>query len=178
MRDLTALGARPFGKNRPFPAFAESALREFELAFHVQLPAEFVRFLRFANGGALELCVYDDPSGGIGGINDFYGIGRREDDNQAATGGSWEYGNLWGETRAFRQYQFQGSGIPFATDGGGNKLFLDYREESPCVSRLIAATLSTYRVAASFEKFLDMLRGKTFVPDRKPREVKIWDKLS
>lgn len=174
MRDLSQLGIKGFGE-RPFPAITDASVFDFERAFHVSLPRAYVQFLRFANGGSLELCVYDDPvSGGPGGINDFYGLGNREDDERARSLGKWDYGNLWGEARIFRKFSPQ-PGIPFARDGGDNQLFLDYSEEIIRVSRLIFATKACYHIAQSFEEFLDLLRTRPTV-DRvrsKNHEVRV-----
>jgi SMI1 / KNR4 family (SUKH-1) len=95
VRDFRTLGIKPFGKQRPFPKFSDESLREFEAAFSITLPDSYVQFLRFANGGTLELYQYNDPAtGGIEGINDFYGLGSRAEDEKAGASGKWEYGNL------------------------------------------------------------------------------------
>ena len=166
MRDLTKLGIGAFG-NRPFPSISEEALREFERAFDVSLPVSDIQFLRFANGGTLKVSDYDDPTtGGRGGINDFYGLGSREDDERALSLGKWDYGNLWGETRIFSKVSPK-LGIPFARDGGDNQLFLAYSEEIVRVSRLIFASRTCYRIAQSFEQFLDLLQVKSSAPASK-----------
>jgi len=165
MRDLRELGVAAFGK-RPFPVITDAALREFERAFDVSLPASYVQFLHFANGGTLKLQEYDDPeTGGIGGINDFYGLGSRDDDERARLSGKWDYGNLWGERRMFRQLCPK-AGVPFARDGGDNQLFLDYSEPDVRVSRLIFETRTPYVIAQSFELFLQMLHLRSPRPGR------------
>jgi len=109
------------------------------------------------------MCEYDDKvTGGRGGINDFYGLGNRGADAEAATHDRWEFGNLWGETRVFHAHIAGPIGVPISRDGGGNQLFLDYREDrTPCVSRSIIASRQFYRVAASFSELLDMLQLPT-----------------
>lgn len=158
MRDLMELGLKKYG-NRPFPPFSDAQLREFEASFGVKLPADYISFLRFANGGTSRLSVYDDPAMEWGEINDFYGLGRREGDEAAAKEGKWETGNLWGETRAFKIHLQQDRAVPFGRDGGGNRLFINFRQADCGVSRLIVATRKDYRIAASFEEFIDMLRA-------------------
>jgi hypothetical protein len=168
MRDLTELGIKPYG-TRPYPSFTDASLREFEDAYDVQLPPEYLKFLRFANGGALEVSEFTDPSTGqIGGINDFYGLGNRDNDERAAIDGKFDHGNLWGGTRIFRT-QFKHAGVPLARDGGGNRLFLDYRIDPACVTRLILATQQVYQIAPSFEQFLALLRPRTRLPKRNHR---------
>lgn len=157
MRDLTQLGFRRYG-SLPFPPFSDETLRAFEAAFGVTLPDDYVHFLRFYNGGTLAVTHYDDPAtGGLGGINDFYGLGSREVDEKAAAAGKWEYGNLWGETRIFRTHLLPGRGVPFAQDGGSNRLYLDFSEMGAPVNRLIVATKKSYRLAPDFGTFVDML---------------------
>jgi hypothetical protein len=163
MRDVSELGIKEFG-SRPFPAVTEVSLREFECAFDVNLPESYVQFLRFANGGTLQMREYENPSTGErGGVNDFYGLGSREDDERALSLGKWDFGNLWGEARVFREFSPK-PGIPFARDGGGNQLYLDYSQEIIQVSRLIFESKSSYHVAQSFEQFLDLLRIESISP--------------
>lgn len=102
---------------------------------------------------------YEDPSGGVGEINDFYGLGTREADEACwrEDARSWDIGNLWGETRIHRPL-VGGQGVPFARDGGNSQLFLDYRTDPPCVSRLISSTHRTCKITGSFAEFVDMLR--------------------
>ena len=151
MRNLTELGFREWNK-RPFPRFTDATLRSFEEHFAIRLPDDYLSFICFANGGTFDICQYDDPvTGGIGEVNDFYGLGSRESNEKASTNGKWEYGNLWGETQSFNMYLLKGdrtTGVPFARDGGGNKLFLDYRGTNVSVSRLVSATHATYRLAS------------------------------
>jgi hypothetical protein len=174
MKDLRSLGIKPFGKQRPFPKVSEEAIREFEKAFNVVLPDSYLKLLRFANGGSLELCEYDDPvTSGIGGINDFYGVGDRKENEKAEAMGKWEYGNLWGETMAFKKYMLAQGGIPFARDGGDNQLFFDYRELSPpCISRFILSGRTAYRLAESFDAFVDMLHAKSSLPKNSARRIR------
>jgi len=164
MRDLSALGARPWA-GRPFKGFPDAVLRDFESIFAISLPGDYVQFLRFANGGILDVCEYVDPvTNGIGVLNDFYGLGSRGTNEEMSKTGKWQYGNLWGETRSFNLNLLKGGrtlGVPFARDGGGNKCFLDYRDSLPCVSRLVVSTLHQYQLAPTFSAFLDLLRPAT-----------------
>lgn len=85
--------------------------------------------------------------------------GTRADDEQAALVGKWQIGNLWGETRIFRSQLLPGHCVPFARDGGGNRLFLDCSDDAARVHRLIIATKKTYRIARDFGTFIDMLQA-------------------
>jgi hypothetical protein len=174
MRDPGTLGVKPFGKRRPFPQVREESIREFEKAFGVALPKSYLQLLRFANGGSLALCEYDDPvMGGKGGVNDFYGVGSRLEDKVAEATGTWDNGNLWGETRMFKRHMLAEGGVPFARDGGDNQLFLDYRERAqPFVSRFILSGRLAYRLAGSFDEFIDMLHEKTRLADGSARRVR------
>ncbi|MGD0463216.1 MAG: SMI1/KNR4 family protein [Tepidisphaeraceae bacterium] len=174
MREFKELGVKPYGKRRPFAAFADDVLHEFEVAFDIRLPHSYVQFLRFSNGGALELAEFDDPvSGAVGGITNFYGLGSREDDETAAREGRWDFGSLWSETRAFRQYQFSGRAVPIGENDCGDRVFLDFQVEPPRISQFFASTKATYPLASTFEKFLDMLHEKTPLPHRGAHKVRL-----
>src|SRR5438270_626624 len=121
MRDLSELGIRPRRRN-PYPAASVAQIAEFGRHFGISVPKSYAAFLMFANGGLPTLSVYDDPNGGIGGVNDFYGLGQKSCDDQAAAIGKWDIGNLWGETRVLRPLIGE-MAIPFARDGGDNQLF-------------------------------------------------------
>jgi hypothetical protein len=162
MRDLNFLGIRRW-HNRPFPKFTNAAVLAFEKYFGVDLPRDYVEFLRFANGGTLEMREYADPvTGSVGGLDNFYGLGNSEEAQRAEANGTLDYGNLWGETTFFKLHLLtEGVGVPFGSDGGGNRLFLDYRDPAICVSRFVIATRAAYRIAPTFDKFLDMLHAET-----------------
>ena len=175
MRDLMGLGLRRYG-SRPFPAFSDADITEFEKAFSSPLPSDYVQFLRVANGGTLDLCEYTDAMTlACGSINDFYGLGSRRKDEATAADGKWDIGNLWGETRVFRALLFGGIGVPIARDGGDNRLFLDFCVSPPVVKRLIVATRSTYNLAQNFAELVDMLHApvrKMRCSDGKPHKTR------
>jgi hypothetical protein len=98
--------------------------------------------------------------GGIGEVNDFYGLGDRTTDEQAAAAGIWDIGNLWGETRVLATL-LGPLCVPFARDGGDNQLYLDLSYASPAVSRFVSATHRKYQLAPSIEEFLSALRAPT-----------------
>jgi hypothetical protein len=149
MRHLAELIVRPRRRN-PYPPATAAEIGEFERHFGLKLPETFTTFLQYANGGRVALCVYEDPVGGTGSISDFYGLGTKRVDDEAAAKGGWDIGNLYGETRIWRP--FLGSlAMPFARDGGNNQLFLDLGGNSPHVNRFIAATRRSYQIASSFE---------------------------
>lgn len=177
MRNLAALGFKKYG-DLPFPPFANSVLEAFELKFGVKLPSQYISLLRLFNGGRLTASEYDDPVMGLGAICYFYGLARQGAEITAESR-EWELGNLWEETAAFHLHLLNGRGIPFARDGGGNQLFLDFEssESNPPVGRVIVATRKSYRIANSFSEFVNMLHENTMVTTErsagKPRERRV-----
>lgn len=74
-RHLAELQFKCYG-TRPFPPFSDEALYAFQATFGVELPTDYVHFVRSHNGGAAALDMYNDPIvGGMGQVNDFYGLG-------------------------------------------------------------------------------------------------------
>lgn len=164
MRDLAELQMLPRRRN-PFPPASDQQLDEFESHFAVKLPLEFRQFLMNCNGGRTSVCEYVDHTG-LCGVNDFHGLGTRSADDAQARDGSFDVGNLWGETRVHRPHVGE-RGVPFARDAGSNQLFLDYVVDPPRVSRLIASTRQSYVIAESFGQFIDMLQPEEDLPRRR-----------
>ena len=156
MRDLNELAIRPRRRNS-YPPATPAEIAVFERHFEANLPPAFVCLLQFSNGGRPTLSIFDDPNGGISGLDNFYGFGPKAADDEAAARGTWDIGNLWGETR-YRRTVLGDRAIPFGSDGGDNQLFIDDTEGTAAVYRMIFATRQRYRVAASFEDFIGMLR--------------------
>jgi hypothetical protein len=178
MIDFTELGPKP-SKNRPFAAFSNVLLNEFETTFGIVLPNEYVDFLRFQNGGKLDLSEYEDENAGtFGRVSDFYGLGSRADDEAERACGRWQFSNLWGETRMFREL-FGILGVPIARDAGDNQLFLDFRNEPPSIGRMVFAEKRSYRLADTFNEFLGKLRARNPLTRHKQnsgqRQLKIPD---
>jgi hypothetical protein len=156
MRALSELGIRPRRRN-PYPPATAGEVAEFERCFRLKLPAAYVELLQYSNGGRPTLSVFDDPNGGICGLESFYGLGPKHLDDEAAARGTWDLGNLWGEMRCWRNVLGE-DGVPFGSDAGDNQLFLDLSGGAGIVRRFIAATRQTYEVAPAFENFIDKLR--------------------
>jgi cell wall assembly regulator SMI1 len=158
MRGLAELQLRPRRSN-PFPTPTPEQFTAFETYFGVTLPPDYRAFLSFCNGGSTPLRAYADPNGGVGEVNDFYGLGTRESDetHRGETTTPWEIGNLWGETRIWRTL-IDPRAVPFGRDGGDNQLFLDFRSQPPAVARYIFSTGNTYKIAESFADFVGLLR--------------------
>ena len=175
MRDLNSLGIRHPRYRKSFPPITDAGIRAFERYFGINLPADYVEFLHFTNGGTPRTREYDDPvTGGVGGFDYFYGLGSAEENERIERTGKWDYGNLWGETRSFNRHLLTGDrtfGVPFAADGGGNTLFFDYRQASRCVSQFVLATRLTYQLFPTFSDFLDMLHPPTPIPRTGSHEV-------
>jgi len=177
MRHFLDIGLRQRRKNQYSPP-VDFEIRKFEQAFNFELPDDYIRFLQFMNGGGRpKLNGYIDPaSGGIEGIDEFYGLGSKEADDAKARNAptTWDSGNLWGETRILRDV-FGIRGVPIASDGGGNLIFLDI-DHSSCISRLIIATRQTYQVAVTFSGFIDMLISPPSSDATKSHEIRVSSK--
>src|SRR2546423_582490 len=100
MRPIAELRIKPLRRN-PYQPATEANLADFERVFGVKLPIDYAVLLKTLNGGRPYLKQYDDPSGGTGSINIFYGLGDRTTDAALAAvdASDWDLGNLWGETR-------------------------------------------------------------------------------
>jgi hypothetical protein len=159
MRDLSELEIKP-RRRATFGKLDETQVRAFQDHFRLTLPAHYLEFLRFQNGGYPRLRYYADPAGGDSEVNDFYGLGTSEADAEARAKhpDSWDVGNLWGETRIWRPWIGEVS-IPIGRDGGNNQVLLETSTSPAKVSKLSASTRKTRLIADSLAGFLDMLRG-------------------
>jgi hypothetical protein len=179
MRKLEDVGLRARWRGQ-YPLPTDSQIQQFEAEFGLNLPEDYVRFLKYLNGGRRpRLAHYVDPaSGGIEGVEEFYGLGSKEADDAARRPNSrlWDAGNLWGETRMLRDV-FGIQGVPFAGDGGGNRLFLAYDARPSKICRLIIATRRTHDIAHTFAEFVDMLMVPSRSVESDARRVQIPPKF-
>lgn len=150
MRDLRELNINEGGRlvGRATPSIAE--LREFESAFGVKLPDEYVSLLQYSNGGHPELNSFraqgaeGDP---LWGVNRFYHL----------TGDKSDLEGLW---RASKEWQPVTSKkhVPVANDGGGNQILLSYESTPPSVKLCLHNQgFRLLHVADSFGQFIDLL---------------------
>ncbi len=158
MRDLAELHMKPL-RSKVFASISDDLVASFEKWANHRLPKDYVAFLRQCNGGYTTFNEYVDMNGIRQEMNNFYGLGTQEADHATHTLNThaWDNNNLWGETRIM-QTILGNRGIPFARDGGGNWLFLDYDAgPEPCVSQIICSTRNIVPVALSFGEFIDLL---------------------
>ena len=176
MRDIDELGPRPYRQNSLGPV-REEEIQAFESHYSISLPNSFRKFLYALNGGRVQLRRYPDSVQGYGEIDDFYGLGRKAEDDELALVNSWDLGNLWGETRRLQQRLGNGL-VPFARDAGDNQLFIDFRSPVPCVHRLIAEMNTTYLVSPSYEEFIDSLQEVQRSADAPVRQARLGGTLT
>ena len=155
MRDLSDLrlnngGGRPV--ERPSPTALQ--VTEVEGLVGAPLPADYLGFLSFSNGGAVEVDTFDvEAPGGRQewNVDYFFHISS---DTRAWDSVVSNYMHRWPGARRHRAI------LPIATDGGGNLLCLDLREGRDCVVLWVHDEPSWpfLHVADSFAEFIDSLR--------------------
>src|SRR5262245_52633494 len=129
MRDLRELnmndGGLPVDRKPP----SDNEIREFEMYFGVELPGDYVKFLRHSNGGHPELDAYvplESTDSELEGVSHFYYL---DDDQQGLEG-------LWGETKVWRDV-LSPDIVPIADDGLGNQILLSFDQDPPSVKLCI-----------------------------------------
>ena len=155
MRNAKDLGWRPRWSD-PFGPPDAANMRDFERAFNLRLPKEYREFLKECNGGRLQARYVNADGRTLCEINDLFGLGSRKRDDLARGKSSWDQLNLWGEVRVFRRALGEQC-LPIAKDGGGNLIYLDLTTDPASVWRYVVSEQERYRLAPSFEAFLDML---------------------
>ncbi len=155
MRDLSELGLTPHVKGKQ-PKLKLAAIRDFEIYFGVILPKEYVQFLLFRNGGSPKLRCYKVQNGVDGRLGRFFYLGEPETQPARPVRDGWDSENLWAETRV-RRPLIGTRGVPIASNGGGDIVFLDYTADSPSVAELGGDDRLTRKVAVSFPDFIDSL---------------------
>jgi SMI1 / KNR4 family (SUKH-1) len=152
MRNLDEIGIRqrPSAKFRHAPTAREVA--EFERAFSVKLPSDYLSFLRYCNGGhpRLEFCPLDTNEFDRGvSANIFFFLNSSEKDQTE---------NLWYEMKLHAASLCKEL-VPIADDGCGNLILLDCRTNPPSVNAEIhdSAKSGIVQVAPTFADFVDRL---------------------
>lgn len=151
MRDLKELKIRSYGNSRPYAPPTKELIGEFQLRFGVKLPPEYAEFLKFKNGGSPTM---DRLS--VGGttyaVNDFYGLANSEPPQDV-----WDEGNLWFETRLWREAVLGSSDVPIARDSGGGQFYLSCTDRNAPVHFIRRESGTSIQLSRSFEAFIDGL---------------------
>lgn len=152
MRDLRELNMESGPVALPPPTAEQLAVVE-ELV-GAKLPAAYVAFLRFSNGGYPELntCYFDDGERRRRWIvNNFYHIAANSRTVSDTEDVVWQH--------CHRLPSIPKRTLPFAGNSGGDSLFLDLSEEGE--GRVVLYThdppSGPITVADSFEAFIDAL---------------------
>ena len=150
MRDLRELNIQPlYGQVNVPPT--ESSIAEFERTYALQLPEDYLAFLRLFNGGHPELdtVLLDEIEVGAGwAVNHFFSL----DEEKAP------YISLWWGIEMHRP-TLGPSALPFAEDGGSNVFFLDVTESpAPVMISVWDRRFDPYVIMPTFEAFIDALQ--------------------
>ena len=156
MRNLNELGLHPFIHNPDIPRQGRAEhVSRFEAHFGLRLPADYVRFLEFCNGGFAD-AMYFIPAGATADqewdLNDFYFL---DPDGPPES-------NLWHATEQWRSY-LGTSACPFARTGGGDQVYLDLSNGGERVLLFLndEPEDAVRPVADSFASFLDLLHAES-----------------
>jgi hypothetical protein len=148
VRDLSELKTRV---GRPFECLSpdQMLISEFEHHFHVTLPADYVKLLRYFNGGEQELSAVYRPDADVDPawwINRFYYLVREKAGLE----------NLW-EASAHWRSILGPMAVPFAENGLGDQFFLDISTTPASVKIYYHEVNAIVEIAPSFEQFIDRL---------------------
>lgn len=150
MRDLAELNINEGGRpvNRPAPT--DDVISSFETRYGVVLPKEYLRLLRYSNGGHPELDSIEPvgrPGAARWAVNRFYHL----DGDTASTAGLWSAMERW-------RPELGKNAIPIAEDGGGNQFFLDLTTSPPAMKVCVHDEgFAIVDIAPSLEAFIDAL---------------------
>ena len=154
MRNLGELNINEGGKKISRKPPTDKEIKEFEKEIGVKLPLEYIQLLKYSNGGHPEVDCFV-PKGSTPddtwGVNDFFYLNAEKD----------RFGNIYYEIGRWRSALGK-KAIPFASDGGDNQFFLNFKNNPPSVEILVHDNFRTIKAADTFEEFIDML---TYDPD-------------
>jgi hypothetical protein len=124
-------------------------ISEFETAFHLRLPPDYIELLRFANGGHPRCCSF--TTHGIRDkvcwdVNLFFFL---NDDTSALT-------SLWRQTSEWHAH-FATTEVPIADDPCSNVILLSYDTPVPNVKVYVLDGNRYLDVARTFGEFVDSL---------------------
>lgn len=158
MRNLAELkmneGPRPItaGEHVSRSPPTEEQIRAFEAEFGVSLPADYVSFLRFANGGHPHLCFFAAEAW-YGAdefiVNVFYHL---NDDREDLRG-------VWAATRVWRD-AFNFDLVAIGNEPCGNAILLCFNTDPPNIKFCLHEGMSVIELAPSFGAFIDMLSAE------------------
>ncbi len=127
----------------------EKQIQAFQSRFCVELPDEYLMFLRFSNGGHPQVGTFAPREMGDRGpweVNIFYHL---EDDETNLLG-------LWTNTSALQKV-LSLKVVPIADDPCGDQIVLSFDTNPPNVKLYIHDEMRLIDVADSFSDFIDML---------------------
>ncbi len=150
MRNLSELNINEGGRGVNRPAPSDETVSAFQSHFNLTLPEDYLRLLRYSNGGHPELDSIQPvgrPEAARWAVNRFYHL---DEDKTSPT-------SLWVAMERWRAILGKNA-LPFAADGGGNQFFLDLNASPPAVKVCLHDdNFSKVNVAFSFEAFVDGL---------------------
>ena len=150
MRDFNEININEGGVpiNRPAPCDEE--IQDFEKKFNIKLPDDYIKLLKYANGGHPQLdsfLVKDQDENNRWSVDKFYHL----DSNINAIYNLWKMNEEW-------QKVLGKNAITIAIDGGGNQIFLDIKSSDHSIMLCIHdENYKIIEVADSFEEFIDRL---------------------
>ena len=150
MRNLRELNINEGGKrvNRPSPS--NELIRAFEACYGITLPEDYVKLLRYSNGGHPELdtiAPIGRPGASPWAVNHFCHLS--EDRTSAES--------LWAAMEEWRPV-LGNKALPIAEEGGGNPFFLDLATPAAAVKGCIHDdNFAVVELAPSFQAFIDGL---------------------
>lgn len=150
MRSLSELNINEGGKPVVRPAPTKDVIDAFQAHFGFPLPEEYLRLLRYSNGGHPELDSIEPfgrPGAARWAVNRFYHL----DEDRTSTASLWAAAERW-------RPELGTDALPFAADGGGNQFFLDFRASPPAVKVCVHdEDFAIVDIAPSLEAFIDAL---------------------
>jgi hypothetical protein len=150
MRALSELNLNERGRPVVRPAPTNEAFEAFERHFDVKLPADYMGFMIFSNGGHPELDSIEPigrPGAARRSVDHFYHFG---DDKNSPS-------NIWNATEVWRPI-IGNMAVPFAVDGGGNPFVLDFSKAPPSARACVHdEDFEVVDIAPSFSRFIDRL---------------------
>jgi len=158
MRDLAELGLNEGGRPVTRAAPTADQIQAFEQAFNVRLPADYVQFLQYSNGGHPFL--------------DLISLEKEDDEGEEEEEEDWGWGvnhflflnddhdgwrSIWRVTKHWRDF-LKANVVAIAETGSGDPFLLDYNTDPPqVIICLHEFEFACYRLAPSFLGFINRL---------------------
>lgn len=152
MRDLSEINMNQGGKPVTRRSPLEAEIQAFEKEFNVSLPADYVAFLNYSNGGHPELdSVLPEARSDLPprGLDHFYYL----DNDWLGSSSLWSGAAAWRELLGQRY-------VAFAEDAGGNPFLFDLSQTPlAIITCLHDEGLTLLKMASSFGAFIDALEA-------------------